>query len=98
MDFKNLQYEKVKFPLTDKELAEFYKTLNKIDFGYFEQCLDASCIYEEDLEKIALVKRMLEQFNDVIRLRLMWLEDSCDVVLPCDEDSMDKILDKYYNL
>jgi hypothetical protein len=98
MNFKDLQYEKVKFPLTDKELAAFYKALNKIDFGYFEQCLDASCIYEEDLEKIALVKHMLEQFNDVIRLRLMWLEDRCGVVLPCDEDSMDNILEKYYNL
>ena len=85
---------KVEFPLTEKELAKFYQFVNTLDFDYFECCLNASQIREEDIEKIAVVKYALEQMNDVIASRISWYEECCGLKLPKD-DALYEIIDKY---
>ena len=90
---KNYQYEKVEFPVSDDDLRTFAEILRSFDLGYFESCLNASCVREEDIERIAFVKRCLEQFNDVIPSRIAFLEEHCGLVF---DTSSEALYEKYF--
>lgn len=69
------------FPLSMDEVVALYKTINTIDFEYFDG-LQSNQIKPEDIDKIAIIYRIIEALEDVPKSRIEYLVKYFDLQFP----------------